>query len=59
MQLAEQIPDEALMDPARYPWLKGYALFAVLQGLYEHHHVDHFEPLLAWLREQEDARDAG
>lgn len=48
LQLAEQLPAELLFDKARFPWLNGYAPFAVLEGSYEHHHVDHYEPLLAW-----------
>jgi hypothetical protein len=52
LTLGEEVPEESLMDAEKYPWLKGYALFAVLQGSYEHHHIDHFEPLLAWVRQQ-------
>jgi hypothetical protein len=44
------------MDIEKYPWLKGFALFDVLQGSYEHHHIDHLEPLLAWLSQHGDAR---
>lgn len=51
LELGEQIPEDEIMDTEKYPWLKGYALYAVLQGSYEHHHIDHLEPLLAWLRE--------
>jgi hypothetical protein len=50
LKLAEEIPERDLLDTEKYPWLKGYALLAVLQGSYAHHHVDHLEPLLAWLR---------
>jgi hypothetical protein len=52
LELAEQVPEDELMDRQRYPWLNGYALFAVLEGLYEHHRIDHLEPLLAWLRQR-------
>lgn len=51
LKLGEQIPEDELMDTEKYPWLKGYALYAVLQGSYEHHHIDHLGPVLAWLRE--------
>ncbi len=51
LELAEAIPEKDLSDAGRYPWLEGYPLFAVLQGSYEHHHVDHLEPLLVWLRQ--------
>jgi hypothetical protein len=52
LRLAEQIPEQDFLDAAKYPWLKGYPLLAVLQGSYEHHHDDHLEPLLAWLRQR-------
>lgn len=48
LQLAEQLPEDVLFDTARFHWLNGYAPFAVLEGSYEHHHADHYEPLLAW-----------
>ncbi len=49
LQLAEALPEEALMQPARYPWLKDARLSAVLAGSYEHHHDEHYEPLTDWL----------
>lgn len=52
LKLGEAIPENELLDAEKYAWLKGYALIAVLQGSYEHHHVDHLEPLIAWLRQQ-------
>jgi len=51
LRLGEEIPENDLLDTEKYPWLKGYSLFAVLQGSYEHHHDDHLEPLLAWIRQ--------
>ncbi|MDQ3461110.1 MAG: ClbS/DfsB family four-helix bundle protein [Deinococcota bacterium] len=51
LSLGEEIPENDLLDAEKYPWLKGYTLFAVLQGSYEHHHEDHLVPLLAWLRQ--------
>ena len=51
MKLGEGIPEDDLMDRSKYPWLKGYNLYAVLEGSYEHHHLDHLEPLLVWLRQ--------
>jgi hypothetical protein len=51
LELGEAIPDNDLLDTEKYPWLKGYALFAVLEGSYVHHHEDHLEPTLAWLRQ--------
>lgn len=47
LKLGEAIPESDHLDTEKYPWLKGYSLFAVLQGSYEHHHNDHLEPLLA------------
>ena len=44
LELAEATPETELMDSTRYPWLRGYALIDVLQGLYEHH-VEHREGL--------------
>jgi hypothetical protein len=49
LELGEEIPEDDLLDAEKYPWLKGYALLAVLQGSYEHHHVDHLESLQAWV----------
>lgn len=59
LSLGQQIPANNLMDTNKYPWLKGYSLFAVLQGSYEHHHDEHLEPLLAWLRQHGNKNDAG
>ena len=28
-----------------------YALAGVLEGSYNHHHEEHYEPLAAWLRQ--------
>ena len=49
LELAEAVPETDLLEVDKYPWIEGYALFAVLQGHYEHHHQDHLEPLLVWL----------
>ena len=51
LKLGAEVPDIDLANTERYPWLKGHSLFAVLQGSYEHHHDDHLEPLLVWLRQ--------
>jgi hypothetical protein len=56
LKLGEDITEKDLMDIEKYPWLKGFALFDVLQGSYEHHHIDHLEPLLTWLSQHGDAR---
>lgn len=51
LELGEAIPEEDLLDPGRYPWMGGKPLSFVLMGSYEHHHEDHLEPLIAWLRQ--------
>ncbi len=50
LELAEKVPEAALMQPARYPWLKDAPLSAVLRGSYVHHQEEHYEPLLELLR---------
>ncbi|CAN5767469.1 hypothetical protein BH24DEI2_BH24DEI2_00360 [soil metagenome] len=52
MALAKEIPEADVVDAEKYPWLHGYSLFDVLQGSYEHHHVDHFGVLRAWLEQK-------
>jgi hypothetical protein len=52
MGLAEAIPEEVMMQPARYPWLKDSPLAAVLEGSYEHHQEEHYEPLVKELRKK-------
>jgi hypothetical protein len=59
LKLGEEIPENDLSDTEKYPGLKGYSLFAVLQGSYEHHHDDHLEPLLAWLRQHGNIKITG
>lgn len=59
LKLAEETPEGNLMDAKKYPWLKGYALLAILEGTYEHHQVDHLEPLLEWLRQRGLLKSAG
>jgi hypothetical protein len=51
LKLSEDIPENDFADAKKYAWLNGYPLLAVLEGSFEHHHNDHLEPLLAWLRE--------
>jgi len=55
LQLGEEISEAKLFDAGRYPWLEGYTPADVLAGSFEHHHVDHLMPLLAWLRDQPPA----
>lgn len=51
LDLGAGIPESDLFDTRRYAWLDGYSLADVLQGSYEHHREEHYEPLMAWLRE--------
>ena len=50
IDLAEAMPEQALMQPARYPWLKDAPLVAVVEGLYDHHHEEHYVPLVKELK---------
>jgi len=61
LELGAAIPETDLLAEGRYPWLDGYALFAVLQGSYEHHreHAEYLEPLLARLRQHGNMERAG
>jgi hypothetical protein len=44
------LPDEALYDPAYFPWLEGTALIEALPGGFLGHFRDeHEQPLRAWL----------
>lgn len=59
LELGEAIPEEDLLEAGRYSWMQAYPLSATLQGSYEHHHEEHLEPLLAWLREHGNMKIAG
>lgn len=52
LELAAAIAEKDLLDKQRYGWLGGYAPADVLEGTYEHHHDDHYAPLIASLRER-------
>ena len=58
LELGQAIPEKDLLDPKRYAWMEGQPLLAVLQSSYEHHHVDHLEPLLALLRANKNGNTA-
>lgn len=45
LELAEQIPEQDLLQSGRYAWLPDHALIDVLQGTYEHHREEHREGL--------------
>jgi hypothetical protein len=48
MELGEAIPEKDLFEVGKYHWLKEYSISMVLVWSYEHHHVEHLEPLLKW-----------
>jgi hypothetical protein len=51
LELARAIPEADLLDPHRFPWMNGQPLMLVLQSSYDHHHLEHLEPLLARLQQ--------
>ena len=48
LERAETIPEPALLDSGRFPWLRGYSLADVLLGTYDHHqeHMDNLRKRL-------------
>ncbi|HKZ43745.1 MAG TPA: ClbS/DfsB family four-helix bundle protein [Anaerolineales bacterium] len=46
LKIAESIPSEVFDGDARFPWLEGYPLMAVLDGTLNHH-LEHLEDLIA------------
>jgi hypothetical protein len=59
LELGQAIPEKDLLDPDRYAWMDGQPLSLVLTGTYDHHHREHLEPLLAWLRQTGSLKAAG
>jgi hypothetical protein len=51
LELGEAIPETDLLDAEKYSWMAGQPLSLIFLSSYEHHHIDHLEPLLAWLRQ--------
>ena len=51
LELGEAIPENDFLDANRYAWLHSRPLSFIYEASYEHHHIDHYEPLLAWLHE--------
>lgn len=49
VELIEKVPEKDLLEPGRYSWLGDYPLAVIVQSSYEHHHEEHFGPLLASL----------
>ena len=58
VKLGKEIPENDLLDAEKYPWLKGYALLAVLQGSCEHHR-EHRDSLLDRLCQHKGGKHAG
>jgi len=52
LELGQALPEKDLLDPKKYPWMQGQPLMLVLQSSYDHHHVEHLEPLLALLHQE-------
>jgi hypothetical protein len=52
LDLLEQIPEDNLTKPGRYPWMGEYPLMESLEGSYEHHD-EHLEQVTKWLRQAE------
>ncbi len=52
IELSKAMPEEAMMQPARYTWLRDAPLARVLISSYEHHHDEHYKPLVQWLRDR-------
>ncbi len=50
IELGKAISEQDLLAK-EYPWFKGYSVSVVLVSSYAHHQVEHYEPLLAWLKE--------
>ncbi|HRW07472.1 MAG TPA: ClbS/DfsB family four-helix bundle protein [Caldilineaceae bacterium] len=46
LEVAETLPEPALLDASRFAWLNGYSLADVLLGTYDHHQ-EHLDKLLA------------
>jgi hypothetical protein len=45
LELAEAVPEDAYFVVGKYSWLDRWSLAFILESSYEHHHVDHLEPL--------------
>ncbi len=52
IDMASTVPEADLIQADKYAWLNGYPLMAVLDGTYDHHHVDHFPGFQKFLQER-------
>ncbi|MFZ2095331.1 MAG: ClbS/DfsB family four-helix bundle protein [Anaerolineales bacterium] len=50
IELTKIIPKKDLLEHAEYTWMGGYSLAASCLGSFEHHQ-EHYDTLLAWLKE--------
>ncbi len=56
IQLSEAVPEPDLMDADRFAWMEGYPLGYIMQSSYDHHHEEHYEPLVSFLKQQGDIK---
>jgi hypothetical protein len=52
LDLAEAIPERDLLQAGKYDWLGDRTLADVLYGSYDHHHEEHYGPLMEVLKEK-------
>ena len=51
-ELTAAIPEDVLLDPNRFAWIKGWPLGAVVVNSFLHLHEEHEPTLRAWLQTQ-------
>jgi hypothetical protein len=59
MDLGQAIPENDLFEVGKYHWLKEYSIAMVLVWSYEHHHIEHLEPLLVWIDQDKNMKSIG
>jgi hypothetical protein len=52
-EIVQMLPDDALNDPRRFPWLEGNALAEVIVSgeFFSHLHEEHEPEIRRWLQE--------
>jgi hypothetical protein len=50
IEQAEAVPEKDLLEPGRYEWLGGEPLSIILVSSYDHHHEEHYGPLVEQLK---------
>ncbi len=48
LELANEVPEQAMLQPGRYAWMGSYSLSDSIMGSVEHHQ-EHIDELRAWL----------